>query len=105
LSALFGWRAEKFFDCRKTGVTVKFPFVGYRSLTALLTFSIFLIILAGCGVKQVSQGIYEGAQTRNQLLRPPAERLEKQAYPAYGDYEHQRTEILKRDTGTVSTIP
>jgi hypothetical protein len=89
----------------KRGVTVIFPFVGYRSLTALLTISTFLFIPAGCSVKQVSQGVYEGAQTRNQLLRPPAERLEKQAYPTYGDYDHQRTEILKRDNGTGTSIP
>ena len=73
---------------------------GYMSLAGLLTIVSFMLMLAGCSVKQVSQGIYEGAQARNQLLTPPAERLEKQVYPAYGDYEHQRTEILKRDSGT-----
>lgn len=72
----------------------------YMSFARLLTIATFLLMLAGCSVKQVSQGIYEGAQTRNQLLAPPAERLEKQVYPAYGDYEHQRSEILKRDSGT-----
>jgi hypothetical protein len=72
----------------------------YMSLARLLTIVSSLIMLAGCSVKQVSQGIYEGAQARNQMLTPPAERLEKQVYPAYGDYEHQRSEILKRDTGT-----
>ncbi|MGA7826581.1 MAG: hypothetical protein WCA04_02910 [Geobacteraceae bacterium] len=65
----------------------------------------FLLMLAACSVKQVRQGIYEGAQTRNQLLTPPAERLEKKVYPSYDDYEHQRSEILKRDSGTVPMIP
>ncbi|MDD2337031.1 MAG: hypothetical protein PHD01_10695 [Geobacteraceae bacterium] len=75
------------------------------SLARFLTILACLFMLSGCSVKQFSQGIYEGAQARNQLLTPPGERFEKQAYPAYGDYEHQRTEILKRDSGTAARIP
>jgi len=59
---------------------------------------VFLFLLAGCSLKQVSQGIYEGAQARNQLLTPPGERLEKEVYPSYDDYAHQRTGILNRDS-------
>lgn len=59
---------------------------------------IFLFLLAGCTAKQVSQGIYEGAQARNQLLAPPGERLEKEVYPSYDDYAHQRTGIIERDS-------
>ncbi len=66
---------------------------------------VFLIMLAGCSFKQVSQGIYEGAQTRNQLLVPPAERLEKEMYTAYGDYEQQRAGIIKRDNGSDPMVP
>jgi len=61
---------------------------------------VLLFLIAGCSVKQVSQGIYEGAQARNQLLTPPAERLEKEVYPSYDDYAHQRTGILKRDSNS-----
>ena len=64
------------------------------------TIFVFLFLLTGCSLNQVSQGVYEGAQVRNQLLTPPGERLEKEAYPSYGDYEHQRTGILKRDSGS-----
>jgi len=81
-------------------------FVGgnmYRMRKSLIF--VFLIMLAGCSFKQVSQGIYEGAQARNQLLVPPAERLEKVMYPAYGDYEQQRTWIIKRDNGSDSKVP
>jgi len=75
------------------------------ALTRLITIFGVLFMLTGCSVKHFSQGIYEGAQARNQLLTPPGERLEKQAYPAYGDYEHQRAEILKRDSGTAARTP
>ena len=66
---------------------------------------VILLILAGCSMKQVRQGIYEGAQTRNQLLTPPGERLEKEAYPTYGDYDQQRDGILKRDIGSSPMVP
>jgi hypothetical protein len=60
-------------------------------------------VLAGCSMNQFSQGIYEGSQTRNQLLSPPGERIEKREYSTYGDYEQQRSEILKRDTADGTT--
>ena len=63
-----------------------------------------LAVLAGCGMNQVSQGIYEGSQTRNQLLTPPGERIEKRDFSTYGAYDQQRSEILIRDNagGTTS---
>jgi hypothetical protein len=71
----------------------------------LRTILFFLVLLPGCSVHQVSQGIYAGAQTRNQLLSPPSERLEKEDYSTYGDYEHQRDEIIMRDSGSSATVP
>jgi hypothetical protein len=75
------------------------------SLRWQITMAVFLFLLAGCSMKQVGQGIYTGAQDRNQLLTPPAERLEKKAYPTYGEYEQQRTGVLERDSGAANRIP
>jgi hypothetical protein len=75
--------------------------MAHRALN-LLFVSIFLLLMAGCSVNNVVQGIYEGSQTRNELLTPPAERIEKRDYSTHGAYEQQRENILQRDGGTAT---
>lgn len=70
----------------------------------ILVLIYLLLGVTGCSFRQVSQGIYEGVQTRNRLLAPPSERLEKQDYSSFDDYDRQRSGVLHRDGGEDGSV-
>ncbi|HOP39493.1 MAG TPA: hypothetical protein PLI53_00465 [Geobacteraceae bacterium] len=72
---------------------------GRMAVFRILFVVVLLSCVAGCSMKPVGEGIYEGVQTRNRLLVPPPERLEKQDYSTFDAYDRQRGGILRRDSG------
>jgi len=58
----------------------------------LLFFILWLQLLVGCSVKQVTTGVYEGFRVQNDLQSSPAERVGKPESPDYGQYEQMKKE-------------
>lgn len=60
----------------------------------IITFFIFLMLMAGCTKDQVYRSFYEGMMTHEDLKNTPGDPLEK--HKSYDLYEQEREEVLNK---------
>lgn len=64
--------------------------------TCLFLAAVIILLTAGCTKERVYEGLYEGMQNREELVRPADEPGGAPA-PSYQSYQRERDTVLKKD--------